>query len=294
MLNFISAENLTTLEKIKNCFSGTNLIWTIIDILLVTVLLYVLFSFLKRKNCTRLIKYIVALIVISVVLGSNLNQTHGLKMMGYLAGMVLVIAILAVLVLFSQDIKRTLWKISSPKDESAFFQTDYGCTEDQLYDAISNIVKAVQNMAKKNIGALIVIAPTSVPSNIVRSGTELDSKLSAPLLECIFNTNTPLHDGATFVRGDTIVAAGCFLPLTQSLEVDHELGTRHRAAIGITETNNVMAIIVSEETGVISVAIDGILTRYYDSEMLRTKLEEVYGLKATKSEKKHGAWRKRL
>ena len=120
--------------KCDDNYGYISLIWTIIDILLVTVLLYVLFSFLKRKNCTRLIKYIVALIVISVVLGSNLNQTYGLKMMGYLAGMVLVIAILAVLVLFSQDIKRTLWKISSPKDESAFFQTDYGCTEDQLYD----------------------------------------------------------------------------------------------------------------------------------------------------------------
>ena len=294
MLNFILSSELTALEKIKNCFSGTNLIWTIIDILFVTVLLYVLFSFLKRKNCTRLIKYIVVFILLAVVLGSNLNQTHGLKMMGYLASTVLVIAIVAVVVLFTQEIKRTLWKISSPKDESEFFQTDYGCTEDELHEAIGDIVKAVQNMAKKNIGALIVIAPTSIPSNIIRSGTELDSKISSPLLECIFNTSTPLHDGATFVRGNTIVAAGCFLPLTQSLEVDRELGTRHRAAIGITETNNVMAIIVSEETGVISVAIDGILTRYYDSEMLRTKLEEVYGLKATKSEKQHGAWRKRI
>ena len=146
---------------------------------------------------------------------------------------------------------------------------------------------------KKNVGALIVVAPSNVPANIIRSGTELDSKLSTHLLECIFNTKAPLHDGATFVRGNTVIAAGCFLPLTQSLEVDKELGTRHRAAIGITETNNVMAIIVSEETGVISVAIDGILTRYYDSDMLRTKLEEVYGLKATKSEKKHSVWRRR-
>lgn len=143
------------------------------------------------------------------------------------------------------------------------------------------------------MGALIVIAPKSVPTNIIRSGTELDSILSYQLLECIFNTKAPLHDGAAFVRGNKVVAAGCFLPLTQSLEVDKELGTRHRAAIGITETNSVMAIIVSEETGVISVALDGILTRYYDSEMLRNKLEEVYGLKALKNDKKHGVWRKK-
>ena len=148
-------------------------------------------------------------------------------------------------------------------------------------------------MAKKNTGALIVVAPVSVPSNIINSGTKLNSKLSYQLLECLFNTKAPLHDGAVFVRGDTIIAAGCFLPLTQNIDVDKELGTRHRAAIGITETNNVMAIIVSEETGVISVAIDGQLSMYYDSDMLRAKLEEVYGLKAVKEEKKLGLWRKR-
>ncbi len=281
------------LDKIASSFRGTNLIWTILDILLVTILLYVIFSFLKRKNCTRLIKYIVLFLIVATVLGSNMNVNHGLKMMGYLASIILLLTILSVVILFPQDIKRKLWKISSPRDERDFFQTDYGCTEEELHDAIGEIVKAVQNMAKKNVGALIVIAPTNVPSNIIRSGTELDSKLSYQLLECLFNTKTPLHDGAVFVRGNTIVAAGCFLPLTQSLEVDKELGTRHRAAIGITETNSVMAIIVSEETGVISVAIDGLLTRYYDSEMLRNKLEEVYGLKATKSEKKHGSWRKK-
>jgi len=289
-----TTENLTVIEKIAACFSGTNLIWTIVDIFLVSVLLYVAFSFLKRKNCTRLIKYIVILILVAAVLSSGLNKEYGLKMMGNLASVSLMLAVIVIVVLFTQDIKRYLYKISSPKDESELFQTDYGCTEEELHEAIGEIVKAVQNMAKKNVGALIVVAPSNVPSNIIRSGTELDSKLSTHLLECIFNTKAPLHDGATFVRGSTVIAAGCFLPLTQSLEVDKELGTRHRAAIGITETNNVMAIIVSEETGVISVAIDGILTRYYDSDMLRTKLEEVYGLKATKSEKKHSVWRRRV
>ena len=280
-------------QKIADRFTGLNLLWTILDILLVAILLYALFSFLKRKNCTRLIKYIVVLLLLAVVLGSDLNRTSGLRMMGSLASLCLVLSVIAVLALFPQDIKRKLWKISSPKDEREFFQTDYGCTEDELPAAIGEIVNAVQNMAKKNVGALIVVAPTSIPSNIIRSGTQLDSKLSYQLLECIFNTKAPLHDGAAFVRGNKVVAAGCFLPLTQSLEVDKELGTRHRAAIGITETNSVMAIIVSEETGVISVAIDGIITRYYDSDMLRNKLEEVYGLKALKNDKKHGVWRKR-
>ncbi len=279
-------------EKIADRFTGTNLIWSILDILLLTILFYVIFSFLKRKKCVRLIKYIVICLIVFTVLGSPLNLNYGLKVIGQLASIGLMITLIAVVVLFPQDIKRKLWQISSPRNEREFFKTDYDCTEDELNEAIGEIVKAVQNMAKKNVGALIVIAPTNLPSNIIRSGTQLDSKLSYQLLECLFNTKAPLHDGAVFVRGNTIIAAGCFLPLTQSLEVDKELGTRHRAAIGITETNNVMAIIVSEETGVISVAIDGTLTRYYDSEMLKDKLLEVYGLKAKEDKKHNKNWRK--
>ena len=112
------------------------------------------------------------------------------------------------------------------------------------------------------------------------------------MLESIFNTKAPLHDGAVLVRGNRIMAAGCFLPLTQSLEVDKELGTRHRAAIGVSETNNVLTIIVSEETGVISVAYRGELKRYFDSEMLTDTLQEFYGLKAIAHSTKKGKHRK--
>ena len=108
----------------------------------------------------------------------------------------------------------------------------------------------------------------------------------SPLIECLFNTKAPLHDGAVFIRGNRIVAAGCFLPLSQNTTVDKELGTRHRAALGVTENYKVLTIIVSEETGVISAAMDGELTRYYDAAMLTDMLEQVYGLKATAEGKK--------
>jgi diadenylate cyclase len=136
-------------------------------------------------------------------------------------------------------------------------------------------------MSKKNTGALIIIAPENIPEQIVESGTHLDAVLSNQLIECIFNNKAPLHDGAVFIRGNKILAAGCFLPLTQNTELDKELGTRHRAAIGETEQyNNHLAIIVSEETGVISVAKAGEILRYYDSVMLTDVLEQTYGLKA--------------
>ena len=165
-------------------------------------------------------------------------------------------------------------------------------SDEVLHAAIGDIVHAAQNMSKKNVGALIIISTKSMPEHILDSGTNLDAELSCALLESIFNTKAPLHDGAVFVRGNRIVAAGCFLPLSQSTTIDKELGTRHRAAIGVTENYNVTAIIVSEETGVISVAQRGEIERYYDSQMLTEKLEQVYGLKATPSQEARGKKRR--
>lgn len=271
-------------EKLSYEFSGMRVIFNLLDILLIAALLYLLFMFLKKHNCTRLIKFVVIALFVTVVLSS---KTLGLTLTGQLANYGILIVVVGLLLLFPQESRRSLWKISSPKEAVEVFNTDYGCSDEELKHTVSEIVRAAQNMAKKNVGALIVIAPQDIPYNILESGTKLDAELSCALLESIFNTKAPLHDGAVFIRGNRVIAAGCFLPLTQNTEVDKELGTRHRAAIGVTETNNVLAIIVSEETGVISTAIDGQITRYYDSAMLTDKLEQVYGLKAVeKSEKK--------
>ncbi|MDY3095261.1 MAG: diadenylate cyclase, partial [Eubacteriales bacterium] len=127
-------------------------------------------------------------------------------------------------------------------------------------------------------GALIVIATDDIPMHIIESGTKLDAYVSCQLLESIFNTKAPLHDGAVIVKGNKILSAGCFLPLTQEAGVAKELGTRHRAALGITEESNVMAIVVSEETGIISVAKGGQLQRYMTIDKLKEKIETIYGI----------------
>ena len=171
--------------------------------------------------------------------------------------------------------------LKSPRDTHEAYTTAYDVSDEQLHAAINDIVRAAQNMSKKNVGALIVISTQNMPEHIIDSGTKLDAVLSCALLESIFNTKAPLHDGAVFVRGNRIVAAGCFLPLSQSNSIDKELGTRHRAGIGVSENYNVLTIIVSEETGVISIAQGGELTRYFDSQMLTDKLEQTYGLQAT-------------
>lgn len=256
---------------------------SIIDMVLIAALLYVLFAFLKKNNAGRLVKYVVGFLIVATVLSS---QLLGFTLVGNLMMYGVIIVALAVSMMFPQELKRNLWKLSSPKDKTEVYSTQYDCSDEELHQAIDDIVRAVLNMAKKDVGALIVIAPTALPAHIIESGTTLDAKLSCPLIECLFNTKAPLHDGAVFIRGNRIIAAGCFLPLSQNTTVDKELGTRHRAALGVTENYKVLTIIVSEETGVISVAADGELNRYYDSVMLTETLEQVYGLKATPDGKK--------
>lgn len=250
---------------------------TAADIVLFALLSYAIIAFLRRNNLTRLIKYIMFAVLLCIVLSSP--SLH-LELAGRVATYICIGIVVVYITTFPQEFRRSILKAGAPKEQQEAYTTQYEVSDERLKETIDEIVRAAQNMSKKDVGALIIIAPNSAPAHILESGTKLDAVLSASLLESIFNTKAPLHDGAVFVRGDRIVAAGCFLPLSQSLDIDKELGTRHRAAIGVTESYNLTAIIVSEETGVISTAQDGELTRYYDSQMLTEKLEQVYGLKA--------------
>jgi len=136
-------------------------------------------------------------------------------------------------------------------------------------------------MAKQDVGAIIIIdSAGDIHDNILDTGTRLNATLSAPLFESIFNTKAPLHDGAVIVRGNKIIAAGCFLTLTQR-NVNKEMGTRHRAAIGITEDTDVLSIVVSEETGIISVVKHGEIKRYMTMDKLKDEIEEAYGISPT-------------
>ncbi len=261
----------------------------VFDIILTALLIYAVIVFLKKNNAVKLIAYILPFTLLGIIFSSDLL---GLTVIGTILSYSIIIVIIAILLLFPQEMRRELLKLASPKDTHEAYTTDYDVPDDKLHEAISDIVRAAQNMSKKNVGALIVISSNNMPEHILDSGTRLDAVLSCALLESIFNTKAPLHDGAVFVRGNRIVAAGCFLPLSQSINIDKELGTRHRAAIGVTENYNVLTIIVSEETGVISVAQNGEITRYYDSQMLTDKLEQAYGLKATQANTKRRKRRK--
>ena len=265
-------------NNIANSFSTpSNAIFSVLDLILTIFVVYWVAIFFKKNNASRLVKYLAILIVISCVVASRYVN---MPVMSRIFGNVILLLLIAALVLFAPEIKRMMWKVASPKATESSYTTQYDCSDEELHAAIDDIVRATQNMSKKDVGALIIIAPDNIPEHILDSGTRLDADLSCPLIECLFNTKAPLHDGAVYIRGNKILAAGCFLPLTQQTDLDKELGTRHRAAIGITEQYNHLAIIVSEETGIISVARNGEIMRYFDTQMLTDVLEQIYGLKA--------------
>ena len=182
------------------------------------------------------------------------------------------------LIVFSVETKKYFWdvhksKSGSPEHLSGNTET---YTQADSERCIVNIVKALQNMSKNNVGALIVLSRGSLPKQVVQSGVSIDAEISTQMIEGVFFPKAPLHDGAMIIHGHKIQAAGCFLPLTQKTSYPKEYGTRHRAGIGITEVANVISLIVSEETGIISIVKQGNVTRYADYDMLVDTLKDYY------------------
>ena len=182
------------------------------------------------------------------------------------------------LILFSVEVKKYFWDVHATQETSA--EKMMGGTEvfskADTERCINNVVKALQNMSKNNIGALIVLSKGSLPKQVLQSGVNLNAEISTQLIEGVFFPKAPLHDGAMVIQGHKIQAAGCFLPLTQKTSYPKEYGTRHRAGIGITEVANVVSLVVSEETGIISIIKQGNVTRYADYDMLIEALKDYY------------------
>lgn len=183
------------------------------------------------------------------------------------------------LIVFSVEVKKYFWDVHSSQEKPS--EKTVGGHAEVVSQAetercINNIVKALQNMSKNNVGALIVLSKGSLPKQVLQSGVTIDAEISTQLIEGIFFPKAPLHDGALVILGHKIQSAGCFLPLTQKTSYPKEYGTRHRAAIGITEVANVISLVVSEETGIISIVKQGTVTRYADYDMLLDALKDYY------------------
>ena len=249
-------------------FQSPDIIRHVVDIVIVAYVLYKLMLLIRETRAEQVLKGLSILLFVTWL--SDILKLNTIFM---ILRNTAQLGVIALLIVFQPELRKALEQIGRGRifEKVAFSQNDVNISE-----VIDNIVEAVQNLSNAQIGALIVIERKTGLNDVVETGTKLDAHLTRELLENIFVPNTPLHDGAVIIRESKIVAAGCFLPLTENPNLSRQLGTRHRAALGISEVSDALTIIVSEETGVISLASDGKLTRYLDGKGLRDILEKVY------------------
>ncbi|GLC29747.1 membrane protein [Clostridium omnivorum] len=232
----------------------------ILDIAVVSYIFYKGYMLIKETRAEQLLKGI--LLIAALIPISSLLQ---LNMLYWILSNTITIGVIAIIIIFQPEIRRALEHLGR-----SAFSDRHIMEDDEIMDkVITEIVNAVENLSATRTGALIVIEQTTGLGEVIGTGTKLDAVVTSALLENIFVVNTPLHDGATIIRNDRIVAAGCFLPLTNNNDISKSLGTRHRAALGISENSDGLIIIVSEETGTVSLAVNGKLTRRYDKDRLK-------------------------
>lgn len=240
----------------------------IIEIFIIAFLFYYMLAWIKDTRAWNLLKGILFILVF--VLLAAIFQMNTII---WIAENVFSVAVIAVVVIFQPEMRKALEDIGRRNLLLRFFNFDTTKTTAKFSDkTVTELVRACFEMGKVKTGALIVIEDEMVLTEYERTGIAVDAILTSQLLINIFEKNTPLHDGAIIVRGDRIVSATCYLPLSDSMNLSKELGTRHRAAIGISEVSDSMTIVVSEETGKVSIAIGGELYRNIDADFLKNKL----------------------
>ncbi len=256
----------------------------VIDIGIVSYVIYKLIILVKETRAWQLIKGI-----LFILAATELSKILGLKTINYILQSTLSVLAIGAIVLFQPELRRALEQIGRSRFKD-IFSFDEANIRIQITAVIEEIVKACTELSKTYTGALLVIEKDTKIGEIINTGVLLDSSVSAELIMNIFTPNTPLHDGATIIRDNRIKAAACFLPLTDNPNLSKELGTRHRAALGITEVSDSIAIVVSEESGKISFALNGGLTRNLTSDTLRKALNKNLLEKNTPN-KKLALWR---
>lgn len=259
------------MELIRNVFrnmaaSIPNIAFTdVIDILVVAFVIYQLISLIRNTSAYRVVKGIV--IILFVML---LTEAIHLNTVNFILGKVLELGAVAVVVVFQPELRRILERVGSHSFGKLMPSQDQNSLSENM---ISETVVACEILSRDRIGALIVFERNARLNEYMKSGTMLDAKVTSQLLRSIFYPKNALHDGAVIVQNQRIAAAGCVLPLTENTHINSDLGTRHRAAIGMSEISDAVIVIVSEETGTISVAVGGMLKRHLAPQMLEKLLK---------------------
>lgn len=261
----------------------------VLEIIIIAFVIYHVTFWVKKTRAWTLVKgvlvllsaYIVAYILDMSVILWVFNKTIGL-------------GITALLIVFQPELRKALEELGQKKIVSSILPFDENKDKNIRFTdrTVNELVRATTELAKAKTGALIIMEKDIVLTEYERTGITIDSAISSQLLINIFEHNTPLHDGAVIVRGDRIVAATCYLPLSDNMGLSKDLGTRHRAGVGISEVSDSLTVIVSEETGMISVALGGKLMRNIDGDLLRKKLKDFQG-KPSEEKTKKRFWRRK-
>jgi len=250
------------LAEYLNILSVWNLIRVVIDIGVVALIIFKLIQLIRETRAWQLLKG-----VLIILLATWVSDVIGLRTISFLLNNTIQLMAFALVVLFSPELRKALEKLGTSNFKN-IFNLEEETLREEKERAIEAVAEAAVYMSARRIGCLIVLEKDIKLGEIIQTGTVIDSKVTPELIEQIFIPNTPLHDGAIVIREDRIVAASCFLPLTTNTSLSKDLGTRHRSAIGITEVSDCITVVVSEETGKISVAKAGSLVRNYDRDSL--------------------------
>lgn len=244
----------------------------LVEIAILAVVLYQIMRWIKNTRAWMLLKGI--LFLGSFILFAYIFNMNTIL---WIASKTINVAIIAIIIVFQPELRKALEQLGRKNLLASIFSFDNGKEGNERFSdrTVNEIVKAVYEMSKVKTGALIVVEQNIMLNEYERTGIQLDSHLSSQLLINIFEHNTPLHDGAVIVRGNRIMSATCYLPLSDSMALSKELGTRHRAGLGISEVTDSLTIIVSEETGNVSIAIGGELIRNVEAEILRKYLVSI-------------------
>lgn len=253
----------------------------IIDIMIVSYVIYKLIILLRGTRAIQLLKGIFV-----VLLAWALSFVFHLNTLQWLMNQMFTYGVMALIIIFQPELRRALEQLGRGK----LFSRSSSDEDQDVNRRIGEIVKTVNNLSRRKIGALIVFERETGLNDYIESGIPLGSQISSELLINIFIPNTPLHDGAVIIRQNQIMAAGCYLPLSENPFISKELGTRHRAGIGMSEVSDAISVIVSEETGQISLAINGQIVRDIKEESLISKMYEELTMK-NRSKEKNTFWK---
>lgn len=251
------------LDKLKELLQPTPI--AIVDIAIVLYIIYRLYMAIRGTRAVQLLKGLIVLVFFNLI-----SQLIGLTVTNWLLEQVMTVGIVALPIIFYPELRRALEHIGRG---SLFTKSSFLAGEERSH-AVDELTMALIQLSSRRVGALVIWEQETGLKDWWSTGVEIDALLTSELIINIFEPNTPLHDGAVILRGDRVRAASCYLPLSDSPELKVGLGTRHRAGVGITEQSDAVSIIVSEETGAISLAHEGKLTRYLDEKSLREWLEK--------------------